>query len=144
MSGGTLIALACDEIVMDPDAALGPLDPQIGDMIRGTFPAHSWIYAAERKGEKANDTTFIMRDISEKALRLMREFVHELLFERMEDEEIQKIIDKLLGAEAVHSLPISAFDAKNLNLPINTDMPDEIHEYMATFGAVKTGVDYLK
>ncbi len=29
MSGGTLIVLAADEIIMDPDAVLGPLDPQI-------------------------------------------------------------------------------------------------------------------
>jgi ClpP class serine protease len=32
MSGGTLIALAADEIVMDSNAVLGPVDPQIGDM----------------------------------------------------------------------------------------------------------------
>src|SRR5205823_4743933 len=30
MSGGTLIALAADEIVMDPNAVLGSLDPQLG------------------------------------------------------------------------------------------------------------------
>jgi ClpP class serine protease len=29
MSGGTLIALAADEIVMSPHAALGPVDPQL-------------------------------------------------------------------------------------------------------------------
>jgi ClpP class serine protease len=31
MSGGTLIALAADEIVMDPNAVLGPVDPQLCD-----------------------------------------------------------------------------------------------------------------
>jgi ClpP class serine protease len=29
MSGGTLIALAADEIVMDENAVLGPVDPQV-------------------------------------------------------------------------------------------------------------------
>ena len=29
MSGGTLIALAADEIIMDPYAVLGPVDPQL-------------------------------------------------------------------------------------------------------------------
>jgi ClpP class serine protease len=29
MSGGTLIALAADEIIMDPNAVLGPVDPQL-------------------------------------------------------------------------------------------------------------------
>src|SRR6478736_1055037 len=31
MSGGTLIALAADEIVMCPHSVLGPIDPQLGD-----------------------------------------------------------------------------------------------------------------
>ena len=30
MSGGTLIALAADEIVMSDHAVLGPVDPQMG------------------------------------------------------------------------------------------------------------------
>ena len=30
MSGGTLIALAADEIVIDTHAVLGPVDPQLG------------------------------------------------------------------------------------------------------------------
>ena len=30
MSGGTMIALAADEIVLDKHAALGPIDPQLG------------------------------------------------------------------------------------------------------------------
>jgi ClpP class serine protease len=32
MSGGTLVALAADEIVMDEAAVLGPVDPQLGDL----------------------------------------------------------------------------------------------------------------
>lgn len=41
MSGGTIIALACDEIVMDRDAGMRPIDPQVGDVIWGSFPAPS-------------------------------------------------------------------------------------------------------
>ncbi len=40
MSGGTLIALAADEILMDPHAVLGPVDPQIGTQ-KGTYAATS-------------------------------------------------------------------------------------------------------
>lgn len=32
MSGGTLVALAADEIHMDPAAVLGRVDPQLGDL----------------------------------------------------------------------------------------------------------------
>ena len=31
MSGGTMLALAADEIVMDDNAVLSPVDPQIGE-----------------------------------------------------------------------------------------------------------------
>ena len=39
-----MIALAADEIMMDENAVLGPVDPQIGQ-----YPAASIIKAVERK-----------------------------------------------------------------------------------------------
>lgn len=38
MSGGSLIAMAADEIAMDPNAVLGPVDPQLGGL-QGYYPA---------------------------------------------------------------------------------------------------------
>jgi ClpP class serine protease len=56
MSGGTLIALAADEIIMDPNAVLGPVDPQLGQQ-----PAASILKVLERKPiEEIEDTTLIM------------------------------------------------------------------------------------
>lgn len=43
MSGGTLVALAADEIVIDKNAVMGPIDPQLGG-----YPAIS-ILKTERK-----------------------------------------------------------------------------------------------
>jgi ClpP class serine protease len=79
MSEGTVIVLTANEIVMDKDAVIGPIDPQIGDFLRGTYPAPSWIYAAETKKENAADTTLVMSDISRKALKLTRNVAKELL-----------------------------------------------------------------
>ncbi len=50
MSGGTLIALAADEIIMDPNAVLGPLDPQLGGPGGTYLPAPSILRAVEIKG----------------------------------------------------------------------------------------------
>ena len=44
MSGATLIALAADEIVLDEHAALGPVDPQLGE-----YPGASILKAVARK-----------------------------------------------------------------------------------------------
>src|SRR6266705_399602 len=63
MSGGTLIALAADEIVMCPHAVLGPVDPQLGE-----FPAASLIKVVEQKPiAEIDDKTLILADQAEKA-----------------------------------------------------------------------------
>ncbi len=75
MSGGTLIAIAADEIVMDENAVLGPLDPQIGQ-----YPAASILNVVKEKDiNKVDDQTLILADISKKAIAQMKEFVTELL-----------------------------------------------------------------
>jgi ClpP class serine protease len=37
MSGGTLVGLAADEVAMDPNAVLGPVDPQMGSAQGGSY-----------------------------------------------------------------------------------------------------------
>jgi ClpP class serine protease len=68
MSGGTLIALAASEIVMDPNAVLGPVDPQLGQS-----PAASVLTVLERKKpEEIEDNTFILADVARKAITQVR------------------------------------------------------------------------
>jgi hypothetical protein len=62
MSGATLIALAADEIVLDRHAALGPVDPRLGEC-----PAASIVEAVDRPGDH-EDKTLIMADVGRKAL----------------------------------------------------------------------------
>jgi ClpP class serine protease len=149
MSGGTIIALAANEIVMDKDAVIGPIDPQIGDFMRGTFPAPSWIYAAETKKEKADDTTLVMSDISRKALKLTRDVAKELLEGKIQpgssgESRLDEVVDKLVSGEMIHSFPLSAAEAKAIGLPISTDFPQEVHEFMKLFKPVKRNVEYVE
>src|SRR6476469_7978248 len=59
MSGGTLIALAADEIVMCPHSVLGPIDPQLGDS-----PAASLIKVVEEKPiARVADQTLVLADV---------------------------------------------------------------------------------
>jgi ClpP class serine protease len=56
LSGGTLIALAADEIVMREYAVLGPVDPQLGQC-----PAASILKAVARKPvAEVDDQTLIL------------------------------------------------------------------------------------
>ncbi len=144
MSGGTIIALAATEIIMDKDASLGPVDPQVGDILRGVFPAPSWLHVASKKGLEADDTTLMMSDISEKALKFTRGMVNELLEGKFNDREKQEqVVEKLTGGEMIHSEMISAADAQALGLPVSTQLPPEIHEFMKYYRSVSSNVEYL-
>lgn len=129
MSGGTLIALAADEIVMDHNAVLGPVDPQVGQS-----PAASILTVLERKEPKdIDDHTLILADVARKAIAQVRNTVQELLSERMPAKESEALADKLTVGGWTHDYPITAEEAQALGLPVRTDVPPEIYDFMALF-----------
>ena len=129
MSGGTLISLAADEIVLDPNAVLGPVDPQLGQS-----PAASILTVLDRKKpEDIDDQTMIMADVSRKAIVQVRRTVHELLSERMAPEAAGALADKLATGTWTHDYGITAEEAKTLGLPISTEMPAEVYQFMMLF-----------
>ena len=129
MSGGTLIALAADEIVMDPNAVLGPVDPQLGQS-----PAASVLTVLERKKpEDIDDQTLILADVSRKAITQVRRTVQHLLAERMPPKQAAALAEKLATGTWTHDYPIMAEEAKTLGLPVSTDMPPEVYQFMSLF-----------
>jgi ClpP class serine protease len=114
MSGGTLLALAADEILMDPAAVLGPVDPQLGDM-----PAASLVRLTAKKPlERLDDRTLVLVDVAEKALRHMKEVVGGLLARHLERERAETVAEELAGGHYTHDDPITASEAEALGLPI--------------------------
>lgn len=129
MSGGTLIALACDEIVMDEHAVLGPVDPQIGE-----YPAASLLRAIKRKPlEHIDDKTLILADVAEMALKQMKENLKIILNDKYPPEKIEEIAEVLSQGYFTHDYPITYEEAKKLGLPVNKDMPIEIYQLMKLF-----------
>src|SRR4051794_13067783 len=104
MSGGTLIALAADEIVIDRHAALGPVDPQLGQ-----YPARSLVEVAEMPGEH-DDQTLILADVGRKAL-VQVELVATRLLERNTDEKHARQVAHLLASGVwTHDHPLMALE----------------------------------
>jgi len=129
MSGGTLIALAADEIVMDENAVLGPLDPQIGNC-----PAVSLLKLLERKDiNHIDDQTLIMADIAEKAINQVRRTIIDLLKDNMPLEKAESIAVALTEGRWTHDYPITVDEARALGLPVSTDMPEEVYELMSLY-----------
>jgi len=145
MSGGTLISLAADEIIMDPDAVLGPLDPQL-QTPKGTFPAPSLIKIAKEKGKDASDDTLIYADIAEKALKEIQDLIVRLLEDKMPKEKAIEIAKKLTEGHYTHDYPITVEEAKKMGLPVRTDVPPEIYMLMELYPQAlqhRPGVEYL-
>jgi ClpP class serine protease len=129
MSGGTLIALAADEIVMDDNAVLGPVDPQLGQQ-----PAASILKVLERKPiNEIDDNTIILADIAEKAIRQVKATVKGLLDERMGAERAEQLATTLATGVWTHDYPITVQEARELGLPVSTNMPKEIYQLMSLY-----------
>lgn len=126
MSGGTLIALAADEIVMSEDAALGPVDPQLG-----TMPAASILRAVAQKPKaEIDDETLILADQAEMAIRQLRQSVRALLADRMPADRAEEIAITLAEGRWTHDYAISYDEARTMGLTVTSDMPSTIHELM--------------
>jgi ClpP class serine protease len=129
MSGGTLIALAADEIIMDPHAVLGPVDPQLMN-----FPAPSILNAVKKKDPKdVDDETLIMADIAEKAINQVKSFVFELLKDKMGEGRAEEVSRVLTEGRWTHDYPITVDIAQELGLKVSTEMPEEVYELMEMY-----------
>ncbi len=134
MSGGTMLALAADEIIMDANAVLGPVDPQLGNMA-----AASIINVIQRKPiDKIDDQTLIMGDLALKAINQVQNFVRTLLKDdipepKIAPENIEGIIDLLTTGKITHDCPISVEQASEIGLPISVGLPREIYNLMELY-----------
>jgi ClpP class serine protease len=141
MSGGTLIALAADEIVMGEFSVLGPIDPQILG-----FPAASIVRARDSKPpEHVFDLTFVLADVSEKALDQVKRGAVEILTPRMTEADAERLAEQLAGGRWTHDYALIAKEATDLGLPINVGMPRAVLDLMKFYPQpVQTSsVEYL-
>jgi ClpP class serine protease len=131
MSGGTLISLAANEIVMDENAVLGPVDPQLGEQ-----PAASILSVLEQKNvNEVDDHTLILADVARKAVNQVRNTVREILSHqaRIESAKAEELADLLATGTWTHDYPISVEEAHGLGLHVSTDMPEEVYKLMALY-----------
>jgi ClpP class serine protease len=146
MSGGTLIALAADEIVMDPDAVLGPVDPQLGSPQTGYYPAASILKALEQPNPNRDDHTIIQGDIARKAIAQVHETIYALLLEHQTSERAEELAKMFSEGHWTHDYPVSYEEAKEMGLAVNEQMPEEIYQLMELYPQAKQqrpGVEFI-
>lgn len=129
MSGGTLIALAADEIVMEEHAVLGPVDPQLGE-----YPASSLVKLAEAKPiSDIDDRSWLLADMGRKAIEQIRSQVKSLLEGKYSTEKAAELAQVLTEGRWTHDYPITYEEAKNLGLHVVKEVPQEVYQLMSLY-----------
>jgi ClpP class serine protease len=127
MSGGTMIAMAADEIVIDEHAALGPVDPQLGQ-----FPAASLIEVSKLPGQH-DDQTLLMADVGRKAIYQTETFTARLLERHMAPAQARDVAHLLATGVFTHDHPLQAAELSGLRLPVKVGVPDEERKLMQLY-----------
>src|SRR5215813_10489301 len=141
MSGGTLIALAADEIVLGEFSVLGPIDPQIVGL-----PAASIVKARDSKPvADVFDLTLVLADVGEKAVAQVKQGAIELMTPRLDQSAAEAIAEKLTGGYWTHDYALTATEARALGLPVKVGMPAQILEFMKLYPQPiqQSGIEFL-
>jgi ClpP class serine protease len=141
MSGGTLVALAADEILMGEFSVLGPIDPQLAG-----FPAASIVKARDSKPiHEVHDLTLVLADMSEKALTQVKQGARELMEERLGQEKAAALAEILAGGRWTHDYALTAKEAAALGLPIKVGIPPEVLHLMTLYPqpVQSSGIEFL-
>lgn len=130
-----LIALAADEIVLDPNAVLGPVAPQVGP-----YPAQSLLLLAQEKGTSGMyDESLILADQANKAMVQVQALITELLVARHPGfEDAPRIAAELTGKNWTAHYPILFEEAQRLTLPVSDALPLEVHALMELYDTTST------
>jgi len=141
MSGGTLIALAADEIVMGEFSMLGPIDPQIMGV-----SAASILAARDAKPvEHVSDLALVLADVSEKATAQVKRGAVEIMTPRMDRAEAEALADKLASGTWTHDYALTPEEATSLGLVITVGLPQEVLDLMKLYPAPvkQSAVEFL-
>ncbi|MFZ3062693.1 MAG: ATP-dependent Clp protease proteolytic subunit [Actinomycetota bacterium] len=130
MSGGTLLALAADEIVMGDNAVLGSVDPQIGMQ----YPASSILWLTQVKDrDKLEDSTLIFADMARKAVSQIQGLIYEILKDRLGEEKAKELSQILTEGRWTHDYPLTVEKLAVLGIPVKVELPKEIYALMELY-----------
>lgn len=134
MSGGTLLALAANHIVMDEHAMLGPIDPQLNNM-----PASAYVKVlAEKDHNAVSDETIMMADMAAKATTQLQTMATRLLQDKLGDQRAVEVATMLTEGRWTHDYPLHFEALQELGLPVSNQLPPEMWELLGLSNASQT------
>lgn len=136
MSGGTMIALGADEIIMDKQASLGPIDPQLGNLFK-YYSSRAWNEIIKKKGKKADDDSYAMALIGNQVTKIAREVANDLVDIKNKKKK-RKTVKALVEGMIAHCYQFNYKQLKKLGLKVNIDTMISHHKIIE--GMKKGGI----
>ncbi len=129
MSGGSMIALAAHEVLMEKESILGPLDPQIDGM-----PSRSLITLPARKPiQTISDQMVVLSEVAQRSVDQVKEIVKWLLEDKMAPKDRDAVAVFLTGGYLSHDTPIVPRVLRELGLNVREEIPNEVYELFRTY-----------
>jgi len=124
-SAGTMIALACDEIVLGSSAVIGPIDPQLGGL-----PAPLLAELLDDKSnDRINDQMLVIAKMAKQAVKEAKAFACDYVNPAHNGgNESCALTNELIGSGRNHQAPIMPQEAREMGLNVSMQMPELIYQ----------------
>jgi ClpP class serine protease len=117
MSGGTLLSLSTDQLVMPRTASLGPIDPQLGNLFR-FGSAKAWDKIVKLKGKKAEDQSISFAFMGKQYTKTIRKQLMNLIRFDMREKDKRRFVNFLTSGEIEHGYPITPEELRGFGVPV--------------------------
>lgn len=145
MSGGSLLALSCKELLMGSNACLGPIDPQLGGLFTHGS-ARNWSEIVKFKGKKADDQSISFAMTGKQYTKSIAAHLNKIIGFDLNNTQKGKLIQFLTDGSIEHAYPLTITDLKNFGIPVytltNPLFLKQLSKILASGG--KEGVTYYK
>jgi ClpP class serine protease len=127
MSGGTIISLAADQIVMAPHAVLGPIDSQFPvQHLRRMMPARAILdLCATKRGSRIHDELVELGIECARAVPQDHKAAVDLMRGTYNAGTAERIAHTLNDGSLTHGYPVTLSFARKLGLNVHGDIPPE-------------------
>ena len=138
MSGGTLLALSTDEIIMNPIACLGPVDPQLSNFF-SAGSANSWNKIVKFKGKRAEDKSISMALTGSQYTKSIRNHLEDTMDFGLSSSQKKSIADYLTSGNIEHAYALTPDRLKALGIPVKIMQNSKVMEMLIKISSKLAG-----
>jgi len=137
MSGGTLLALSTDELIMAPTSCLGPCDPQLGGIFR-YGSSKSWNKILKFKGKKADDASISLAYTGKQYTKSIHDHLMNVVDFGLAPKAKKTFVDFITSGDVEHAYALTPVELTKFGFKIRKMTNQKFTEKMINFIS-KTG-----